>query len=98
MSFGGLGQLGQYGSYHGNYRIRSRVYRLNVPGVYLVILFERLSCAQVSRTLSDIDGYYEFRNIAYILNGYFTVAFDNTLGDLRNAGISDLLTPEIQQL
>lgn len=77
----------------GNYRIRGTVSELGIYGAYQIRLFNRSSGRCIRSTQSNLDGEYAFDGIKYILNGYFTIAFDHGDNPL-NAAIADLITPE----
>lgn len=77
---------------YGFYRIQGTVTRLGVPGSYRVIIFSRQSGMPIRSVWSAADGTYEFN---YLRNQtYFAIAFDHS-GTLLNAGVGDLITPEL---
>lgn len=78
----------------GNYRIRDYVSRIGIVGRYRVRLHLRNNGKIIRETFSDDAGLYVFEWIKYIENGYYVTAHDHTTGDLRNAAIADLVTPE----
>lgn len=78
----------------GRHRIASTVDRLGVAGPYPVRLYHRKSGRLVRSAWSDEAGNYQFDAIAYEAGGYFAVAHDVDHGELLNAGIADLITPE----
>ena len=85
MMFGGL------------FKITGIVYELGVAGSYRVRLFDRKSGVCVSETWSSANGAYTFNNIAYKYKGYFVVAFDHGVNARPEAGIVDLVTPELME-
>ncbi len=82
------------GNNDGLFQIKGTVTELGIAGSYLVRLFDRQSARCIGETWSSAeDGSYLFDNIAYLLNGYFAIAFDHGDNPL-NAAIADLITPE----
>lgn len=76
----------------GNYKITGTVSRLGVAGTFLVRLYDRASGQLLGETWSEGNGAYEFLNIPFIPNGFYTIAFDRA-NPLLNAAIADLITP-----
>lgn len=84
--------LRHYGEYGGTFEISGIVDELGAPGVYEVILFDRLTRRPIRRATSAADGFYVFDFLAYRDKGYTVIAYDR--GDLPlNASIQDLVTP-----
>jgi len=81
-------------TYGGSYRIRGTVDELGVVGRYQVALFDRATRLPAQYTTSGADGSYVFNNIAYVLKGYYVIAFDHGANPL-NAAIADYVTPEL---
>jgi len=79
----------------GSYRITGTVDELGVVGAYRVRLFDRVSGRCIRETWSNTAGAYAFNNIAYRYQGYFVVAFDHGENASPQAGIVDLVTPDL---
>ena len=79
----------------GTYRIMGEVTELGVVGSYRVRLFDRVSARCIRETWSAADGSYSFPYIAYRHQGYFAVAFDHGENASPQAGIVDLVTPDL---
>ena len=77
----------------GDFRITGTVDELGMPGAYRVRLYMRASGTLVAEGMSGDDGAFVFDHLAYLDGGYFAIAHDHT-APLRNAAISDYLTPE----
>jgi hypothetical protein len=79
--------------YWGTYRCSGTVDDLGVPGQYLVLLFDRLTCLPIRSTVSSADGAYAFTGIPDMTGRSFVVAFDHGANPV-NAAISDQLVFE----
>lgn len=75
------------------YRIHGTVDELGAPGQYRVRLYDRQTGRLITQTRSRPDGTWSFDWIPYLDAGYFVTAHDHT-DPLRNAAISDFITPE----
>lgn len=76
----------------GNYKISGKALKEGVPGVYLVLLFDRLTNSIIRTCFSKSNGDYLFENLP---NKSFTVlALNGTSLPLLNAAISDYVYPE----
>lgn len=80
-------------AWFGRYRITGTIDELGTPGVYLVRLYRHDSGQIMRTTRSTPDGTWSFDWIPYLADGYYVTGHDHT-APLRNAAISDFVTPE----
>lgn len=74
-------------------KLSGNVSKLGVAGAFRLMLFERDTGDWVATTTSGIDGTYLIENIPDHAEGYFLVAFDDTV-DPVGAAVSDQLILE----
>jgi hypothetical protein len=78
----------------GSYKIYGVASRAGVPTQRKIALFDRFGRRLIKEIASNEDGTYSFNNIAYRVDGYFVVEFDDpALAQPYNASISDFVTP-----
>ena len=75
------------------FRIVGTIDEMGTPGAYQVRLYNRRTGRLITETRSAPDGTWEIRGYPPSADGYFITGHDHT-DPLRNADISDYITPE----